>query len=188
MTRLVLTALAAILCATALNATTYPPVTFDELVTKADVIFVGTVRDVRPFSVQTREGVVIKTRVIFDVSESMHGDAGRTQVLEFYGGELNGASMEVAGMPKFFVGNQHVVFAYRRPSMNPIVGFTHGLLRLKTDSAGTQRVLTNDGFALARPERIGTAAAQSSADAAGAMTLPQLRDRILGTLIEARRR
>ncbi len=188
MARFCIAALVAFLCGTSLHATTYPPVTFDELVTRADVIFVGTVRDVRPFSVPTRDGVIIKTRVIFDVSESMYGDAGTTQVLEFLGGALNGVGLEVAGMPKFFVGNQHVVFAHRGPSINPIVGFTQGLLRLKTDASGAQRVLTHDGFALARAERLGTAAVRSSAGTTGAMTLPQLRDRILGTLIEARRR
>jgi hypothetical protein len=91
-------------------------------------------------------------------------------------------------MPKFFVGNQHVVFARRGPGINPIVGFTHGLLRLKADASGTQRVLTHDGFALGRPESIGTAGARVSSGPGGAMTLPQLRDRVLGTLIEARRR
>src|SRR5687767_1426849 len=108
MARFCLAALAAFIFGTALYATTYPPVSFDELVTRADVIFVGTVREVRPISVPTREGVVIKTRVIFDVSESMYGDAGTTQVMEFLGGELNDAGMQVAGMPKFFVGASHV--------------------------------------------------------------------------------
>lgn len=187
MARLFVLAIAALLCGSSLHATTYPSVTFDELVGKADVIFVGTVRDVRPFAAQNREGTVIKTRVIFDVSESMFGDAGATQVMEFFGGELNGIGMAIAEMPKFVVGNRHVVFAYRRPSVNPIVGFTQGLMRLKADATGAERVLTYDGLALDRLERIGTASTRRAGSAA-ALTLPQLRDRVRGALVEARRR
>lgn len=187
MTRLAFAALAAILCGTALNATTYPQLTFGELITKADVIFVGTVRDVRPFSTPTREGSIIKTRVIFDVSESMYGDAGTTQVMDFFGGEMNGVGMAIAEMPKFVAGHRHVVFAYRRGGINPIVGFTQGLMRLKANASGVERVLTYDGVALDRPERIGATSAPPEGDLP-AMTLPQLRDRVRGALIEARRR
>ena len=63
----------------AARATSYPPVTFDELVTEADVIFIGEVTDVRPFPLDTRDGTIIKTRVIFRVS----GESGRRACCAF---------------------------------------------------------------------------------------------------------
>jgi hypothetical protein len=187
MTRLSIAALVAVLFGASLTATTYAPVTFGELVTTADVIFVGEVVDVRPFAVQTRDGAMIKTRVVFSVSESLYGQSGSMEVMEFFGGELNGIGMAIADMPTFTVGHRHVVFAHKGPGINPIVGFTQGLLRLKRDASGAERVLTSEGLALDRPESIGGLAVRPRLTVP-AMTLPQLRDRIRGALAEARRR
>lgn len=67
-------AFAVLLCAGgSADATTFLPVTFNDLVTRADVIFVGEVIDVRPFPLQTRDGTIIKTRVIFRVSDPIFG-------------------------------------------------------------------------------------------------------------------
>ena len=57
----------------AASATTYMPVSFDDLVTRADVIFIGEVTDVRPFPLETPDGAIIKTRVIFRVSDPLWG-------------------------------------------------------------------------------------------------------------------
>jgi hypothetical protein len=46
----------AVYAAMPVGATSYEPVTFDELVSKADVIFVGDVTDARSFPLDTRDG------------------------------------------------------------------------------------------------------------------------------------
>jgi hypothetical protein len=169
------------------GATTFPPVTFTELVTRAEVIFVGEVIDVRPFPVDTREGTIIKTRVTFRVSDPMWGTTSALEILEFFGGEWGDIGMAIAEMPKFAVGDRRVVFARRERSINPIVGFTQGLLRISPDSAGVERVFTLDGLPLAGPERIGTARAATVAPMVP-MRLSDFRDRIKAALVEARRK
>jgi hypothetical protein len=178
----------AVCCESPATATSYSPVTFNELVTRADVIFVGEVVDVRPFRLDTRDGPVIKTRVVFQVSDPLFGTTGALEIFEFLGGELGGVGMEVAGMPAFAVGDRRVVFARRERSINPIVGFTQGVLQIRRDGAGVDRVLTLDGLPLGQPESIGVARAPLSVSPIVPMRLSDLRDRISRGLVEARRR
>lgn len=168
------------------GATSYPPVTFEDLVTRAEVIFVGEVVDVRPFILDTREGTIIKTRVIFRVSDPIWGTTSALEIFDFFGGELNGIGMAIAEMPRFAVGDRRIVFARRERSINPIVGFTQGLLRVSRDSAGVDRVTTLDNVPLAGPETIGTAR-QNAAAPRTPMRLSDFRDQIARGLAEARR-
>jgi len=171
------------------TATTYPPVTFDELVARADVIFLGEVIDVRPFPLPTRDGTIIKTRVTFRVSDAIWGTTAALEVFDFFGGEWGGIGMAIADMPAFAVGDRRVVFAYRDSrTINPIVGFTQGLLQIVRDSSGVDRVLTSDGMPLDRPESIGASRAAVSAAPAVPMRLTEFRSRISRALAEARRR
>lgn len=169
MARLVAASLCVLLCAGGTFATTYETLSFNDLVSRADVIFVGEVVDVRAFAIANGRNTAIKTRAVFDVTESLLG-AGTTEALEFLGGELNGVELTVAGMPRFQRGDRRVVFARRGPSINPIVGFTQGLLRIAPDQRGVERVLAADGTAL------------------GNATLADLRLRIRSTLAQVGRR
>jgi hypothetical protein len=152
----------------AVRATSFEPVTFDDLVTRADVIFVGDVVDVRPYTLQTREGLIVKTRVTFSVADPLYGTTSLVEVFDFLGGETAELGMQVAGMPTFTVGDRRVVFARRERSINPIVGFTQGLMKVTRDAAGIDRVLTIEGAQVAR--------------------LSDLRARVTQGLIEARRK
>ena len=58
--------------------------------------------------------------------------------------------MKVAGMPTFTVGDRRLVFARRDGSINPIVGFTQGLMKVTRDAAGIDRVLTLEGVPVSR--------------------------------------
>ncbi|MBI4886095.1 MAG: hypothetical protein HY824_03290 [Acidobacteria bacterium] len=177
------------LCAAApARATTYPPVTFSELVARADLIFVGEVVDVRPYFDQTRDGPVIRTRVVFRVTDPLWGTTAALEVLEFFGGEIGDLGMAIAEMPTFAVGDRRVVFARRERSINPIVGFTQGVLRIARDAAGVERVRTLDGTPLARPESIGRAPAPGVVVPEAPMRLADFRDRVRRALAEARRR
>ena len=169
------------------GATSYAPVTFSELVARADVIFIGEVVDVRPFPLRTREGTVIKTRVIFRVSDPISGTSSALEVLDFFGGEWGGIGMAIADMPRFAVGDRRVVFARREQSINPIVGFTQGLLQIRRDAGGVDRVLTLGGAPLAQPESIGASAPVRGSVQAAPMRLTELRTRISQALAAPRR-
>lgn len=190
MVRLRIAAFAVVLCAGAsAGATTFPPVTFTDLVTRADVIFIGEVIDVRPFPLETRDGTIVKTRIIFRVSDPVWGTTSALEVFDFFGGEWGDVGMAIAGMPRFAVGDRRAVFARRERSINPIVGFTQGLLQIRRDSGGVDRVFTLDGLPLGRPESIGTRSFPgASVTPASAMRLSEFRDRISRGLAEARRR
>jgi len=152
----------------AVRATSFEPLTFNDLVTQADVIFVGDVVDVRPYTVQTRERTIVKTRVTFSVSDPLYGTSSIVEVFDFLGGETAELGMRVAGMPTFTVGDRRVVFARRDRSINPIVGFTQGLMKVTRDAGGVDRVLTIEGATVAR--------------------LSDVRARVNQGLIEARRK
>ncbi len=170
------------------RATTYDSLTFAEIVARADVIFVGEVTDVRPFRLRTRDGSVIRTRVVFRVSEPLTRGAGVVEVLEFLGGEIDGVGMAVADMPRFAIGDRRVVFARRERSINPIVGFTQGLLRVAPDASGIDRVWTLDDRPVAEVASIGALQERPSAAPAIAMPLSELKARVVRALPAARRR
>ena len=180
-------AFAAVLCGQiAASATTYEPVTFNDLVTNADVIFIGEVTDVRAFPLETRDGTIIKTRVIFRVSDPLWGTTSLLEVFDFFGGEWGDIGMAIVGMPEFAVGDRRVVFARRDQSINPIVGFTQGLLQVRRDDSGVDRVFTLGGLPLERPEGIGTSSPTVLVTPISPMPLSEFRDRISRTLTEVR--
>jgi hypothetical protein len=170
------------------SATTYDPVTFADLVTRADVIFVGEVVDVRPYPVSTRDGAVIKTRVVFRVQDAIAGTSSALEVFDFFGGEFGDVGMAIGEMPRFTVGDRRIVFAYRAPSINPIVGFRQGLFQVERDSGGVDRVLTLDGAPLGRPENLGTRSSVLPPIGAPSVTLTEFHARIATTLSTLRRR
>lgn len=181
------TTLVALLLTAHVAATSFVPVSFTELVTRADVIFVGDVTDVRPFALESSAGTVIMTRVSFSVADPLFGTSSLVEVFDFLGGQIGDAGMRVAEMPQFTVGERHVVFARREQSINPIVGFSQGLLRVTRDGSGVERVQTLDRRPLAQVESIGKATAVPAVSAAP-MRLADLRDRISTALRQAGRR
>src|SRR5205085_11228404 len=85
-------------------ATTVIPPTFDDLVTRAEMIFQGTVTDVR--SEWTGEGGQrhIASYVTFKVDDSIKGNPGAKVTLNLLGGTVGAETMEVSDAPKFKVG------------------------------------------------------------------------------------
>ena len=98
----------------------------------------------------------------------------------------------VAGMshpnitPVFAVGDRRVVFARRERSINPVVGFTQGLMRIAPDASGIDRVFTLERVPIASAESIGRQSSGATVTAAP-MPLSELRARISRALVEARR-
>jgi hypothetical protein len=182
MFRFLLAGLLLLVCTAAARATTYTPVTFDELVNRADVIFVGEVTDVRPYALTTATGPVIKTRVVFRVQDPVFGTSSALEVLEFLGGEVGDVGMAVAGMPRFTVGDRRVVFASRQRSINPIVGFTQGLLQVRRDVNGVDRVLTLDGVPVLDAQSFGVRVPLLTGTPVAPMRLADFRTQIAAAL------
>ncbi len=174
--------------AASVRATTYAPVTFSELVDRAEVIFVGDVVDVRPYTMRVRDNTIIKTRVTFSVSDPIFGTTSLVEVFDFLGGETGGVGMAVAGMPTFAIGDRRVVFARRDRSINPIVGFTQGLLQVRPDDNGVDRVLTEKGAPLVGPESIGAFRRGGYAALSSSMRLADFRGRVAQALAEAHKK
>jgi hypothetical protein len=166
------------------RATTYAPVTFDELINTADVIFIGEVTDVRPYPIETRDGTVINTRVIFRVQDPLWGTTSAVEAFDFFGGEFGGVGMGVADMPTFKSGERVVMFAHRAHSINPIVGFSQGVMQVGADVSGVDRVWTAEGMPLTRTDAIGS---PITVTPMLPMRLTDFRDRI-ATALEGRRR
>src|SRR5881394_3293524 len=94
----------------AADATTVIPPTFDELVTKAETIFEGTVTGMR--SEWTGEGTNrhIVTYVTFKIQDAIKGAVGSEYTIRMFGGTVNGQTMEVSDAPKFKVGDRDILF------------------------------------------------------------------------------
>lgn len=168
------------------SATSYEAVSFSDLVTKADMIFVGEVLDVRPFVDTSPEGPVIRTRVTFVVRDALWGTTSTLEILEFFGGEVGDVGMRIAEMPTFRTGDRRLVFASRERGINPILGFTQGLMKLTRDPSGADVVETASGQALTSTEDVGRPRALNARPARG-MTFSALRLRIVDRLRERRR-
>jgi hypothetical protein len=137
---------------------------FAALCAEAELIFVGTVSATasRWSDPQRR---AIETLVTFTDLTWLRGGPRAEIVLRFAGGEIDGLHEEIAGVPRFAVGERRVIFARDGRYVSPLVGFSQGLFRV-VDSADGPVVL--DGDAVTAD---GRAALQQQADE-DATTLP----------------
>ncbi|GIW40525.1 MAG: hypothetical protein KatS3mg076_1102 [Candidatus Binatia bacterium] len=110
-------------------ATLTLPKTLDDLVRESDLIFVGTVEEVRS-QWADREKQSVETIVSFRVLTALRGAGGETVALRFAGGEVEGIREVVAGVPEFERGQRYVVFARATRAVSPLVGFDQGCLRV----------------------------------------------------------
>jgi len=171
------------------RATTVEPISFDDMVKQAELIFVGDVVDVHPYTLQVRGRTIVKTRVTFRVDDPIYGTRSLVEVFDFLGGEAGGIGMAVEGMPKFSIGDRRVVFAHRNASINPIVGFTQGLLRVARDGTGVDRVLSPQGIALQRGNgATSMMLAPRIIPDTSTMSLADFRGRIVASLAAANKR
>jgi hypothetical protein len=130
--------------------TTVVPLSFDQLVQQAEVVFVGEVVDQRSVWNESRDRRGIVTLVTFDVARVLKGQVGLRTQLTFRGGTIGDVTQEVGGMPKFRVGDRDVLFvAPERTAASPLVGFWQGRFRVVRDAAsGETQVRTHNGGAL----------------------------------------
>ena len=133
--------------ARAASPTTIIPPTFDEIVSRAETIFVGEVVDRRSEWETTRSGRSIITLVTFSVSRVLKGSPSLRTQLTFLGGSIDDLTMQVAEMPEFQIGDRDVLFVSgRQHAASPIVGFAYGRFRIVRDAiSGSDVVRTHDG-------------------------------------------
>lgn len=129
------------------HATTWVPLAIDEMLDRAELVFLGTVATVR---VEERAGEPW-TVVGFRVEEGFLGVEEDAELeLAFYGGSPpSGPSVTVSGMPRFETGERLLVLAYEADYYSPIVGFSQGLWRERggalVDETGRRLGLAADG-------------------------------------------
>src|SRR5437763_6262385 len=145
-------------------ATTVIPPTFDDLVTHAEMIFQGTLTDVR--SQWTGEGGQrhIESYVTFKVEDAIKGNPGAKVTLNMMGGTVGAETMEVSDAPKFKVGDRDILFVENNGTQFvPLVGIMHGRFRVKKDKTGRDAVFTNEGSPLSDVTQLGKNEAAASA-------------------------
>jgi hypothetical protein len=133
----------------AARATTVIPPTFDELVTKAEMIFEGTVTGSR--SEWTGEGANrhIVTYVSFKIEDAIKGAPGSNYTLRMMGGTVDGQTMEVSDAPRFKVGDRDILFVENNGTQFiPLVGIMHGRFHVQPDENGANEKIAKDNGAM----------------------------------------
>jgi len=158
MRRISLFALAALLglSRTAAPTSVVAP-TFDELVARAESVFLGRVVALRSTWVDSRAGRAIVTDVTFAIERTVKGTVYAERSREFLGGTIGDGTLRVSGMPEFHVGDRDVLFVSEtgRP-VSPLVGFMYGRFRVVRDArTGTELVRTHDGRPLGSVDEVG---------------------------------
>ena len=155
------------------RATTVIPPTFDELVTRAETIFEGTVTGLR--SEWTGEGSNrhIVTYVSFKVEDAIKGATGADYTIRMFGGTVDGHTMEVSDAPRFKVGDRDILFVENNGTQFiPLVGpkSTFQMIVSTLDNSGAFAqpiVITNKGSG------IQSASATTTTSAAPGSQAPQ---------------
>jgi len=174
MRRISLFALAALLgLARAAAPTSVVAPTFDELVARAESVFLGRAVALRSTWVDSRAGRAIVTDVTFAIERTLKGTVYAERSLEFLGGTVGDDTLRVSGMPEFHVGDRDVLFVSEtgRP-ISPLVGFTYGRFRVVRDTrTGTDLVRTHDGRPLGSVDEVGNRSAPATVAPLRTLTL-----------------
>ena len=138
------------------TATTVIPPNFDELVSRAQVIFEGEVTDLHSQWIGEGAQHRIVTYVTFKVDDALKGDPGASYSIRMLGGTVDGRTMEVTDAPKFQVGDHDLLFVENNGSQFiPLVGIQHGRFRVQKDQSGRATLLTGEGHPLADVKQLG---------------------------------
>ena len=158
-----LLACACLSVASALATTVIPP-SFDELVSRAEMIFQGTVTEVHSQWVGEGGDRHINSYVTFKVEDVIKGKPGAQITLQMLGGTVGNERMEVPDAPKFKVGDHDILFVENNGTQFiPLVGIMHGRFRVKKDENGRDTVFTNEGSPLADFTQLGKDETKASA-------------------------
>ena len=157
MLRSVFLVLLVTLCLSVGRATTVIPPTFDELVTRAETIFEGTVTGLRSEWAGEGANRHIVTYVSFKVEDPIKGAGGGDYTIRMFGGTVDGQTIEVTDAPRFKVGDRDILFVENNGSQFiPLVGIMHGRFHVQADSNGASETIAKDnGAGLANVAQLG---------------------------------
>ncbi len=132
------------------HATTVIPPSFDDLVKHAEVIFQGTVTDVRAQWIGEGAEHRIVSFVTFKVEDAIKGAPGASYTMRMLGGTVDGQTLEVSDAPKFKTGDRDILFVENNGSQFiPLVGIQNGRFHVRHDEeSGRDMVTTNSGAPL----------------------------------------
>jgi hypothetical protein len=138
------------------NATTVIPPNFDQLVSRAQIIFEGEVTGLQSQWIGEGAQHRIVTFVTFKVDDTLKGDPGASYSIRMLGGTVDGRTMAVTDAPKFTVGDHDLLFVANNGSQFiPLVGIQHGRFRVQKDQTGRDILLTAEGRPLTDVSQLG---------------------------------
>ena len=143
--------LAIALCAPAGHSITFADKTFEQLVSEADEIFVGTATSAD--SRRLGSGAIV-TDIDFRDVRMLKGPAGATQAtVMIAGGTLAGETLELRGVPRFSIGLSYLLFVQGNgATIFPIVGGPGGMFQVRRDpGTGRERIYDASGKPLFGP-------------------------------------
>jgi hypothetical protein len=118
------------------RGTTVIPPTFDQLVGQAEMIFQGSVTDVRSQWVGEGNTRHIESYVTFKVEDSLKGSAGDTYIIRMYGGTVGEDAMGISDGPVFHAGDREILFVeHNGEQVVPLVGIMFGRFHVQRDQA-----------------------------------------------------
>ncbi len=126
----------------AVFATSIEQLASDELIERSELVFEGTVLDVKT---HRHSKNMIITEVRFDVQDVVSGHHEEQElVLRFAGGKVANTTMQIAEMIYPRKGEQGVYFveSTQRQLVNPLVGWAQGHFVYARDAKAKQRVCT----------------------------------------------
>lgn len=142
---------------TSAKATTIIPPTFEEMTDRADLVFVGKAIASRAEWRTVGSDRVIFTLVEFETEEVLKGNTNKSVTLQFLGGTMGEATLEVSGVPRFNAGDRVILFVEKNGiQFCPLVGVFHGKFGVRKDEkAGRDIVVMHDGKPLRDVGEIG---------------------------------
>jgi len=115
------------------HATTFEPLGFDQLTTRAEQIFVGTVTAAMP--ARTARGMIVTDFEFADL-EGVKGTVASKTSLRMAGGTVGRNSLTIPGAPTFRVGERYIVFVEGNGRvLFPTLGGPQGIFRVQVDNA-----------------------------------------------------
>ena len=137
-------------------ATTVIPPTFDQLVSQAEMIFQGTVTDLRPQWMGEGAERHIVTFVTFKIDDPIKGALNQSYTIRMFGGTLDGQTIEVTDAPRFKIGDRDILFVeHNGTQFVPLVGIMHGRFRVQSEAGGRENVAKDNGAPLSDPAKLG---------------------------------
>ena len=139
-----------------LPATTVDAPSLDSLIGQSDYVVRAVVKSATP-SWQEHEGRrYIRTAVELEVREVVKGTPPSPLVMNLVGGKIGEDELIVEGMPKFHVGDEHVLFVHgKERKMIPLVALMHGVYPvLREARSGQEYVLRSNGLPLYNADEV----------------------------------